>query len=163
MTIQNGIAVALAVFLIGVFFIYPQFSPFAMNTADESAGMPTASGASGAAPTAVNELQIIDVVIGTGATVVAGDQISVNYVGMLADGTVFDASANHGGPATFAIGVGDVIPGWDQGVVGMKEGGTRKLVIPPALAYGDNGRPGIPGGATLTFEVEVVKVIKAGQ
>jgi FKBP-type peptidyl-prolyl cis-trans isomerase len=161
MNTQTGIAVALAVLVVGVIFIYPQFSPF------QSLGDGTVAGVStGEAPTTEqsmnNELQITDVALGSGAEVVAGDQVTVNYVGMLADGTVFDASANHGGPATFFIGVGQVIPGWDQGVVGMKEGGKRKLVIPSSLAYGDQGISGvIPGGATLTFEIELVKITKA--
>lgn len=161
MNTQTGIAVALAVLVVGVIFIYPQFSPF------QALGDGTVAGASTEATTTnetmnATELQVTDVVVGTGAEVVAGDQVTVNYVGMLADGTVFDASANHGGPATFFIGVGQVIPGWDQGVVGMKEGGKRILVIPSALAYGDNGISGvIPGGATLKFEIELVKVTKA--
>jgi peptidylprolyl isomerase len=170
MNIQTSIAVALAVIVVGVFFVFPGLSPFKSAVPQESqpASATTAIETDATnqpttmTETTTNEFQIIDIKVGTGETVVAGDQISVNYVGMLADGKVFDASANHGGPATFAIGVGQVIPGWDKGVVGMKEGGKRKLVIPAELAYGANGVPGvIPGGATLTFEVEVVKVMHA--
>jgi FKBP-type peptidyl-prolyl cis-trans isomerase len=156
MTIQNGIAIALAIIVVGVFFIYPRFSPFGGTPAGSSAAAPAVAAT---APAETGQLQVLDEVVGTGATVQAGDQITVNYVGALSDGKVFDASANHGGPATFVIGVGQVIPGWDQGVIGMKEGGKRKLVIPASLAYGDQGVPNaIPGGATLTFEIELVKV-----
>jgi FKBP-type peptidyl-prolyl cis-trans isomerase len=92
----------------------------------------------------------------------AGDTVTVNYVGSLTNGAVFDASANHGTTGfTFTLGVGQVIRGWDQGIVGMKEGGKRKLVIPAALAYGDQGAGNvIPPNATLIFEVELLKVQK---
>ncbi len=105
------------------------------------------------------ELTITDVVIGTGAEAVPGSTVSVNYVGALPDGTVFDASANHGGAFTFPLGAGQVIKGWDQGVAGMKVGGKRHLVIPPGLAYGEQAVGGvIPANATLVFEVELVSV-----
>lgn len=173
MNIQTGIVVALAIVVVGIFFIFPQMSPFggsvavtegtvAGTTTDTNPNTMATEQTAVEMTTTASGLMLADLVVGTGETVVAGDQISVNYVGMLADGTVFDASASHGGPATFAIGVGQVIPGWDEGVVGMKEGGKRKLVIPANLAYGDAGVSGvIPGGATLTFEVEVVKVTHA--
>jgi len=161
-TLQTGIAIVLAIIVVGVFFLFPGLSPFKLS------GTPVAtSTASAAASTSVGEgasttptgLQVTDVTIGTGVTVKAGDTIVGNYVGMLPDGTVFDASANHGGPATFQIGVGQVIPGWDAGIIGMKEGGKRHLVIPPDLAYGADGYPGvIPPNSTLTFDVELVKV-----
>lgn len=157
MNIQTGIAIVLAIVVVGAFFMFPQFFPFGSG-APSTAAVGQSATNNAPAPT-TGELQIADEVIGTGTAVVAGDQISVKYVGMLADGTVFDASANHGGAQTFVIGVGQVIPGWDQGVIGMKEGGKRKLVIPASLAYGDQGVPGvIPGGSTLTFEIELVTV-----
>jgi FKBP-type peptidyl-prolyl cis-trans isomerase len=165
MNIQTGIAVTLGIVVVGVFFIFPQFSPFGATGGNEGfvAGATNYTNTMATeSTTTASGLQIIELAVGTGETVVVGDQISVNYVGMLADGTVFDASANRGAPSSFFIGVGQVIPGWDEGVVGMKEGGKRKLVIPAELAYGANGIPGvIPGGATLTFEVEVVKVTHA--
>jgi FKBP-type peptidyl-prolyl cis-trans isomerase len=160
MNIQTGIAVTLAVVLIGIIFIYPQFFPFGQAPIDEGevAGVTTELTGEQSAP---GGLQIIDSVVGEGAVVEAGDQVTVNYVGALEDGTIFDASANHGGPATFPIGVGQVIAGWDQGVIGMREGGTRILVIPSELAYGDVGVSGvIPGGATLVFEIELLQVTK---
>jgi FKBP-type peptidyl-prolyl cis-trans isomerase len=98
-------------------------------------------------------------VVGTGAAAKAGDTVTVNYVGALPDGTVFDASAKHGQPFSFTLGAGQVIAGWDQGLVGMKVGGKRKLIIPPDMAYGAQGAGGvIPPNATLLFEVELVKI-----
>ena len=108
------------------------------------------------------ELQIIDEVAGTGASAAAGDSVTVNYVGSLTNGTVFDASANHGTTGfTFSLGAGQVIKGWDQGIAGMKEGGKRKLVIPASLAYGNQAVGNvIPANSTLIFEVELLKVQK---
>jgi len=110
----------------------------------------------------VDQLQIIDEVVGTGATAAAGDSVTVNYVGSLTNGTIFDASANHGTTGfSFNLGAGQVIQGWDQGIVGMKEGGKRKLVIPASLAYGSRAVGGvIPANSTLVFEVELLKVQK---
>lgn len=115
--------------------------------------------------TTTDQFQMTDEVVGTGATAAAGDSVTVNYVGSLTDGTVFDASANHGTTGfTFTLGVGQVIQGWDQGVAGMKEGGKRKLVIPASLAYGDRAVGNvIPANSTLVFEVELVKVVKSAQ
>jgi len=104
-------------------------------------------------------LQIQDIVVGTGATAAAGDTVSVNYIGTLADGTKFDASADHGGPYTFQLGVGAVIQGFDQGVTGMKVGGERKLTIPPNLAYGSAGNGPIPPNATVVFDVTLVSIV----
>ena len=158
---QTGIAVTLAIMVVGLFFFYPQFFPIGASNDGIVAGTTTDTSLESTTTETMDttELKVIDVAVGTGDTVVAGDSITVNYVGKLTNGTVFDASANHGGPATFAIGVGQVIPGWDQGIVGMKVGGKRTLVIPPQLAYGENGVPGaIPGNATLVFEVELVSL-----
>jgi peptidylprolyl isomerase len=114
----------------------------------------------GAPPT---KLVVKDLIVGTGATAAKGDQVTVNYVGKLySNGKVFDASWNR--KATFGpfeIGVGSVIKGWDDGVVGMKVGGRRELIIPPALAYGAAGSPPtIPKNATLVFVVDLLKVSK---
>eukprot|EP00197_Chlamydomonas_leiostraca_P002673 CAMPEP_0202857032 /NCGR_PEP_ID=MMETSP1391-20130828/124_1 /ASSEMBLY_ACC=CAM_ASM_000867 /TAXON_ID=1034604 /ORGANISM="Chlamydomonas leiostraca, Strain SAG 11-49" /LENGTH=134 /DNA_ID=CAMNT_0049535779 /DNA_START=61 /DNA_END=465 /DNA_ORIENTATION=- len=88
-----------------------------------------------------------------------GDEVSVHYVGKLTDGTEFDNSVKRGEPITFVLGQGRVIKGWDQGIVGMCVGEKRKLKIPPHLGYGDSGAPPtIPGGATLVFETELVKI-----
>lgn len=103
-------------------------------------------------------LRITDLKVGTGAKAVAGKTVSVNYKGTLANGQVFDQSYGRG-PFSFKLGAGQVIKGWDEGVAGMKVGGKRRLVIPPALGYGDQGAGGvIPPNATLTFEVELLGV-----
>lgn len=96
---------------------------------------------------------------GTGETAAAGDAATVHYMGTFTDGTVFDSSVTRGVPFTFTLGAGQVIPGWDVGVVGMKVGEKRRLVIAPELAYGATGVPGaIPPDSTLTFEVELLGV-----
>ena len=115
----------------------------------------------------VDRLQVIDKVPGTGAVAVADATVAVQYTGWLYDqtqpeqkGAQFDSSRGRQ-PFRFVLGAGQVIPGWDQGVLGMKVGGQRRLVIPAALAYGDSGAGGvIPPGATLVFEVELVDVGK---
>ncbi|QQR50695.1 FKBP-type peptidyl-prolyl cis-trans isomerase [Candidatus Nomurabacteria bacterium] len=96
---------------------------------------------------------------GTGAIAASGQTVSVSYVGMLEDGTIFDASANHGGAFDFPLGAHQVIAGWDEGVAGMKVGEERKLVIPGNLAYGPSGIPGtIPPNATLIFDVTLLAI-----
>ena len=105
-----------------------------------------------------DKLQIIDSVIGTGATVKSGDTITADYVGALMNnGIVFDASANHGGASTFPLS--GVIKGWSLGIPGMKVGGTRRLLIPAGLAYGA-GSPSsaIPANSDLVFDVTLVKI-----
>lgn len=103
-------------------------------------------------------LRITDLVVGDGAEAIAGQTVSVNYRGTLANGTEFDSSYGRG-PFSFPLGGGRVIQGWDEGVAGMKVGGKRKLVIPPDLAYGERGAGGvIPPNATLTFEVELLRI-----
>jgi FKBP-type peptidyl-prolyl cis-trans isomerase len=160
---QTGIAVALALAVVAVFFIFPGLSPFGSSVALDSGAATTTQVASTTMPIQnANELQATDEVVGTGATAEAGDTVTVNYVGSLTNGTVFDASANHGSTGfTFNLGAGQVIRGWDLGVAGMKEGGKRKLIIPAALAYGDQAIGNvIPAGSTLVFEVELLKVVK---
>ncbi|XP_073959337.1 peptidyl-prolyl cis-trans isomerase FKBP2 [Choristoneura fumiferana] len=88
-----------------------------------------------------------------------GDLLHMHYTGTLDDGTEFDSSIPRGNPLTFTLGSGQVIKGWDQGLMGMCEGEQRKLVIPPELAYGEAGAPPkIPKSATLTFHVDLVKI-----
>jgi FKBP-type peptidyl-prolyl cis-trans isomerase FkpA len=100
-----------------------------------------------------------DLVVGKGAVCESGDDIVVHYVGWLTNGQQFDSSRARRDPLDFALGAGDVIKGWDQGITGMKVGGKRKLTIPAALAYGDQGCGGvIPPHATLVFEVELLEV-----
>jgi len=170
--LQTGIAVALAILVVAVFFIFPSLSPFqSVSSTGDTQGtnlqMQQNDGTTTSMDTTENNGQLMatDEVVGTGATAEAGDTVTVQYVGSLTDGTVFDASKNHGDQGfTFTLGAGQVIQGWDIGVAGMKEGGKRKLVIPAALAYGDQAVGNvIPAGSTLVFEVELVKVQKAAQ
>jgi FKBP-type peptidyl-prolyl cis-trans isomerase len=110
-------------------------------------------------PANVTQLLTKDEVIGTGAEAKPGDSVTVQYVGMLTNGTVFDASANHGTQGfTFTLGAGQVIKGWDEGVAGMKVGGKRELVIPASLGYGAQAVGTIPANSTLVFEVELQAV-----
>lgn len=126
--------------------------------------------AKSAPPTAAvappTELQRTDIVKGTGEGISQGQVAVVHYTGWLFDptapeqkGTKFDSSRDRGEPFKFAIGAGQVIRGWDEGVQGMQPGGQRRLVIPPDLAYGDRGAGGvIPPGATLVFDVELLAI-----
>lgn len=100
-----------------------------------------------------------DIVEGEGAVAEAGDTVTMQYVGVsFSNGQEFDASWDRGEPFTFTLGAGEVIPGWDQGIAGMKEGGRRLLVIPPDLAYGETPPPGILPNETLVFVVDLVSV-----
>jgi FKBP-type peptidyl-prolyl cis-trans isomerase len=104
-------------------------------------------------------LEIEDVVVGDGASAAAGQKVTVHYTGWLTNGRKFDSSKDRKAPFVFSLGRGQVISGWDEGVQGMKVGGTRKLTIPPALGYGARGAGGvIPPNATLVFEVELLGV-----
>ncbi len=106
-------------------------------------------------------LIIKDIKIGTGPRAKDGQTVIVHYTGMLMNGKVFDASSLHGNqPFPFTLGAGQVIPGWDIGVKGMRVGGIRELIIPPALAYGDQSPPGsgIPDNSTLKFRVHLLGV-----
>ena len=104
-------------------------------------------------------LKYYDIVEGDGATPEQGQVVEVHYSGWLQeDGTKFDSSVDRGETFSFALGTGGVIAGWDEGVATMKVGGKRQLVIPAELAYGENGRPGIPPGATLIFDIELIDI-----
>lgn len=103
-------------------------------------------------------LESTDITVGTGAEATTGSTVSVHYTGALTDGTKFDSSLDRGTPFSFPLGAGQVIKGWDEGVVGMKVGGKRKLVIPPSLGYGDRAVSTIPANSTLVFEVELLEV-----
>lgn len=104
------------------------------------------------------ELKIEDIKKGTGPEVKSGDTISINYKGTLTDGTQFDSSYDRGEPFETQIGVGKVIKGWDEGVIGMKVGGKRRLIIPPELGYGSQDMGTIPPNSTLIFEVELMAI-----
>lgn len=174
---STGIAVALAVIIaLALLFFGPSiFAPLAPHqspqavatttvaTATTTAQSPMDSDLSNPAPIP-NPLPTTltgqDYVVGTGAEAVAGKTVTVNYVGMLPNGQVFDSTASHGQPFSFTLGAGQVIKGWDQGIAGMKVGGKRRLIIPADLAYGSQGAGNgvIPPNATLIFDVELLQV-----
>jgi len=110
--------------------------------------------------TTVSGLQYEELVVGTGASPKTGQKVSVHYTGWLTNGKKFDSSVDRGQPFEFALGRGEVIKGWDEGVASMKVGGKRKLTIPPGLAYGDRnvGNGLIPPNSTLIFEVELLGI-----
>ncbi len=119
----------------------------------------THRGTVGAETTTASGLKYVDTLEGTGASPQVGQTVSVNYTGRLENGTKFDSSFDHGTPFEFRIGTGSVIKGWDEGLMSMKIGGKRKLIIPPALAYGAAGRPPtITENSTLIFEIELLSV-----
>ncbi|MCC7491132.1 MAG: FKBP-type peptidyl-prolyl cis-trans isomerase [Fimbriimonadaceae bacterium] len=108
--------------------------------------------------TTASGLKYEDVKVGTGAAPQNGQRVKVHYVGTLLDGKKFDSSRDRGEPFTFTIGRGEVIKGWDEGVLTMKVGGLRKLEIPAGLAYGASGQGDIPPNSTLRFEVELLGI-----
>ena len=109
---------------------------------------------------APTKLETEDLIVGKGREAKVGDAVRVQYTGTLLNGQKFDSSYDHGGdPFKFTLGKGEVIKGWDQGVVGMKIGGKRRLRIPPDLGYGAAGSPPtIPANAGLVFEIELVSI-----
>ncbi len=108
---------------------------------------------------AAGELDVETLAEGDGEMAVPGRKVSVHYIGWLTNGTKFDSSHDRARPFEFALGAGQVIAGWDEGVEGMRVGGKRKLTIPPRLGYGRRGAPpSIPPNATLVFEVELLEV-----
>lgn len=164
---STGVAVALAVVVaLAMLFLGPTiFAPFTPSPAQDvdstlaTTTMETAPLPEGPLP---SELTGTDVVVGIGTEATQGSRVTVNYVGMLPDGTVFDASSRHpdaNGGFTFTLGAGEVIKGWDVGVQGMKEGGKRRLIVPPQDGYGSQGAGNvIPPNATLIFDIELLQV-----
>lgn len=142
----------------------------ACSAGDSQTPAPEPAAAAPAAATPVpaptTELVSTDLASGEGEPIAAGQVAVVHYTGWLYEagapdnkGRKFDSSLDRSEPFHFQVGAGDVISGWDQGVAGMKKGGKRRLVIPPALGYGDAGAGGvIPGGATLVFDVELLGI-----
>lgn len=149
------IFIVLAVGIIWAAVWYNGKSDEQVRQAEEQAG----AAAQQAQSQIMQNLKIQDVVVGTGAEAKNGDTVTVNYVGTLDNGTKFDSSYDRKQPFTFPLGMNQVIKGWDLGVLGMKVGGKRTLVIPPELGYGAGGYPPvIPQNATLHFTVELLAV-----
>lgn len=147
--------IVIIVILIGGYFIYRSMSGGAQGSnATSTTSIPP------------DQVQGQDVKVGTGKEATPGAQVTVLYTGKLQDGTVFDSSAAHNNePLTFTLGAQGLIPGFQIGVNGMKEGGERVLAIPPALAYGDQdvkdsgGKVVIPANSILLFDIQLVKVV----
>ncbi len=144
---------------------FPRIDKFL--AASSLAALAACGGPPGGVPAAkVDSLEIRDLQPGSGAAIAAGQQAVVQYTGWLYEasapdkkGKEFDSSRSGGQPFRFAVGAGQVIKGWDQGVLGMRVGGRRRLTIPAALAYGDSGAGGvIPPGATLIFDVDLAGI-----
>ena len=118
---------------------------------------------------AVASFEVQDIVEGDGTTAEFGDTLYVHYVGQFENGNMFDTSTDSDEPFEFVLGQGDVIAGWEVGLVGMREGGTRRLVVPPAFGYGEagveseTGEEIIPGDAMLVFDIMLLKVESAGE
>ena len=145
--IKEWIAVAVAVFVVGFFFIFGQGLVSLFTSNKSKLNMVQAP-----------QVLIQDEVVGVGDIAGAGNRVVVHYTGKFTEGKVFDSSVTRGEPFQFVLGAGQVIKGWDEGIVGMRVGGKRILTIPPSLGYGANDYGPIPGNSTLIFEVELLKV-----
>jgi FKBP-type peptidyl-prolyl cis-trans isomerase len=129
------------------------------STAKKSATTDGPTKVTGKGVTTPSGLQYWDIKVGTGATAETGKTVNMEYTGWLTDGKKFDSNAGSGKPFTLRLGAGQVIKGWDEGIVGMKVGGKRQLKIPAQLGYGAQGYPGvIPPNATLIFDVTLLGV-----
>ncbi len=105
-----------------------------------------------------DKFKIEDIKVGSGQEAKSGDFLTMDYTGTLENGEIFDSSKRHGQPFEFRIGIGQVIDGWEMGILGMKVGGKRKLTIPPELGYGGRAVGSIPANSTLIFEVDLISV-----
>jgi FKBP-type peptidyl-prolyl cis-trans isomerase len=145
-TLITGIAVAVALVVVAFFFIVVNPLLNIGSSSRTSMATPSSSG-----------FVVQDESVGNGTAAGVGDVVTVDYTGKLENGTVFDSSSGRK-PLQFVLGIGQVIPGWDQGLQGMKVGGKRLLIIPPALAYGSQAIGPIPANSTLIFEVTLLGV-----
>jgi peptidylprolyl isomerase len=148
------VIVVIAVVALGILF----FIIFSGGPSSGSSGGRSSTATPGVEVKTPSGLRYVDEVVGTGESPRTGQNVTVHYTGTLANGTKFESSVDRGQPFTFRIGTAVVIKGWDEGIITMKVGGKRKLIIPPDLAYGAAGRPGIPPNATLTFEIELLSL-----
>ena len=144
---KEWIASAVAVLVVGFFFIFGQ-TLISVFTGSSTNNMMEQK----------SKLLVQDELMGTGEEAAAGSRVVVHYTGHFVDGKVFDSSITRGEPFQFVLGAGQVIKGWDDGIVGMRVGGKRTLTVPPEMGYGANDYGPIPGGSTLIFEVELLKV-----
>lgn len=147
-----ALVIVVALIIAGIIYLINSSSKSSSTTSTASTSVAEFDNAT----TTASGLKYIDEVEGTGASPTKGQTITVHYTGTLTNGTKFDSSRDKGQPIDFLIGVGKVIKGWDEGLMSMKVGGRRKLLIPPNLAYGAAGRPSIPPNSTLIFDVELL-------
>lgn len=140
--------VIIAVLILGLLFYKPNSSQDEYKL--ENIAIPTMEES--------NEIKIEEIKEGQGEEVKAGDTVEVHYVGTLTNGQKFDSSRDREQTFSFTVGAGRVIQGWEQGLVGMKEGGVRKLTIPPSLGYGSQAYGPIPANSTLIFEIELISI-----
>lgn len=159
---NTNIAILLSIVAVVIFITLGFFGLDSFNVAPSSAVTPTEDILKELQDTGtVADLRVNDTLEGSGEPVAPGDTVTVHYTGILPDGTVFDSSRDKE-PFSFTVGEGIVIQGWERGLVGMKKGGRRILVIPPSLGYGATGVGQIPPNATLIFEVELLERIPSG-
>lgn len=153
---QKKILIGVAVLIVaGIIYAAVSGKQESMSNSEDQNTKVTPS--SSASPSA--ELKIEDLKVGTGSAVKSGDTIKIHYLGTLENGIKFDSSYDRNEPFQTQIGVGQVIKGWDEGVIGMQVGGKRKLTIPSDLGYGSRGAGGvIPPNATLIFELELLEI-----
>lgn len=134
---------------------------FVKEDGDQAANLREAIVGAADASGKLQQLIVDDVVFGTGDEAAAGDTVTVHYIGTLQNGQEFDNSNKRGTAYTFTLGEGKVIKGWEEGLIGMKKGGKRILVIPPAMGYGEAGYGPIPGGANLVFAIDLLELEKS--
>lgn len=162
----NCLIFVIPLLLILVFFVYKKVTGNKISmdnlnttslTTSSASGIPASSSSTGVQ--SVEGLEIEDLKIGDGEEAVSGKKVVVNYLGTLKNGTKFDSSYDRGTPFSFTLGTGEVIEGWEKGILGMRVGGKRKLTISPELGYGPQAVGEIPANSTLIFEVELLQVL----
>lgn len=164
LTRNEWIAVAVAIVFVGYMFFGGEIMGF-LAGADSGANPQTANTMDANNSQNAAQVKTEDLVVGTGPVITTGMQVSVNYILKLADGTLIQDSkqVSGGQPFTFVTGSGQLIQGWEQGILGMRVGGTRIITIPPELGYGSQAQGPIPANSTLVFQIEVVSAQPAVQ